>query len=387
VQPAWSPDGSHIAFASNRMGNYDVYTMPAHGGPVRELTYSLANDTAPAWSQDGSTLAVTSNRSGFPQVYSMPSTGGTLQQETTGDTMNGQPSWKPSGDALTFSQLQAPPPADIFWGIYSAPRDGMTSDQVIDQLETDVGRRFTGQRIYQNLTTAQVPTPDMEHLASIGGYIYLNINSFTIVGGRSVCARWADVAAGRYDARWTQIAQEIQGFGYTIHLGYHHEMTNDTGHHPVCGTPTDYIRAYNHIHDLFARLGVTNVQWVWAPTASAFITGEAWRYQPAKYDVLGVDGYSRTYKWRTAAEIFTAAHRFAVARGKAMLIGEIGCDEYPRMPLRKALWIQAAADMFHGWTDLQAVLWTNTGAKSYHFWLDSSRPSLTMFTMAGARFK
>ena len=52
---------------------------------------------------------------------------------------------------------------------------------------------------------------------------------------RSVCARWADVAAGKYDARWTEIAQEIKDFGYTIHLGYHHEMTNDTGTTPRAG--------------------------------------------------------------------------------------------------------------------------------------------------------
>jgi hypothetical protein len=301
--------------------------------------------------------------------------------------MDAQPSWKPTGDALTFSQLQAPAPADIFWGIYSAPRNGMGSDQVTQQLESEIGRQFTGQRIYQNMTTARVPTPDMERLASTGGYIYLNINSFSIVNGHSVCAPWADVAAGRYDARWTEIAREITNFGYTIHFGYHHEMTNNTGHHPVCGTPADYVRAYNHLHDLFNRLGVTNVQWVWAPTASAFNTGVAGRYQPANYDVLAVDGYSRTYKWRTPGEIFAAAHRFAVAHGKSMLIGEVGCDEFPRMPLRKARWLQAAANMFHAWTDLQAVLWTNTGAKNYRFWLDSSPQSLTMFRMAGVRFK
>ncbi len=388
VQPAWSPDGGTMAFASNRGGSFDIYTIPAQGGPpMRRLTSSLASDTAPAWSQDGATLAFSSNRSGFPKVYSISATGGSMQQETDGATMDAQPSWKPTGDALAFAQLQAPTPADVFWGIYSAPRDGMSSDQVVEQLESEVGRQFTGERIYQNLTTAQVPTPDMERLASIGGYIYLNVNSFSVVNGRSVCARWADVAAGRYDARWTEIAQEIKDFGYTIHFGYHHEMTNDTAHHPVCGTAADYRRAYNHLHDLFTRLGVTNVQWVWAPTASAFITGVAWRYEPANYDVLAVDGYSRTYKWRTPAQIFVAAHRFAVARGKAMLIGEVGCDEYPRMPLRKALWIQSAADMFQGWGDLQAVLWTNTGAKNYRFWLDSSRPSLTLFTMAGARFK
>ena len=82
---------------------------------------------------------------------------------------------------------------------------------MIEQLEAS-GPAVHGQRIYQNLTTARVPRPTWSGLASIGGYIYLNINSFSVVNGRSVCARWADVAAGRYDARWSEIAQEIKDF-------------------------------------------------------------------------------------------------------------------------------------------------------------------------------
>src|SRR5205823_2303086 len=116
-----------------------VYTTPTRGGPpMRRLTSSLAADTAPAWSQDGATLAFSSNRSGLPKVYSISATGGGMQLETDGATMDGQPSWKPTGDAITFAQLQAPAPADIFWGIYSAPRDGMGSTQVIEQLESEV---------------------------------------------------------------------------------------------------------------------------------------------------------------------------------------------------------------------------------------------------------
>ena len=364
IQPTWSPDGGRIGFASNRGRDWDIFTVATDGHALAELTLNAAADVQPAWSPDGGTMAFASNRerqlghlhhprAGRPShatphvvarrrhrarmvagrrdarllqqpervpegVLDLGDRRHACSRRRTAPPWTAQPSWKPTGDALAFAQLQAPAPADIFWGIYSAPRDGMSSDQVIEQLESEVGRQFTGERIYQNLTTAQVPTPDMERLASIGGYIYLNINSFSVVNGRSVCARWADVAAGRYDARWTEIAQEIKDFGYTIHLGYHHEMTNDTGHHPVCGTAADYRRAYNHLHDLFTRLGVTNVQWVWAPTASAFITGVAWRYEPANYDVLGVDGYSRTYKWRTPAQIFVAAHRFAVAHGKAI---------------------------------------------------------------------
>ena len=44
MRPVWSHDGKSIAFASDRYGNFDVYTMPATGGTPTRLTYNSAND-------------------------------------------------------------------------------------------------------------------------------------------------------------------------------------------------------------------------------------------------------------------------------------------------------------------------------------------------------
>ena len=48
--PRWSPDGRHLAFASNRTGNFDIYTMDADGSHVRRLTRG-GNSFSPAWSR------------------------------------------------------------------------------------------------------------------------------------------------------------------------------------------------------------------------------------------------------------------------------------------------------------------------------------------------
>ena len=48
LQPAWSPDGSKIAFTSNRDGNYEIYVMSATGSGVTRLTNNSAYDDAPA---------------------------------------------------------------------------------------------------------------------------------------------------------------------------------------------------------------------------------------------------------------------------------------------------------------------------------------------------
>jgi len=47
--PAWSPDGSKIAFDSKRGGDRDIYVMNADGGGVTRLTRDPARDVEPAW--------------------------------------------------------------------------------------------------------------------------------------------------------------------------------------------------------------------------------------------------------------------------------------------------------------------------------------------------
>jgi Tol biopolymer transport system component len=51
IDPAWSPDGTRLAFAANRNANpYQIYTMRGDGGEKRLLTRNAAGDSAtPAW--------------------------------------------------------------------------------------------------------------------------------------------------------------------------------------------------------------------------------------------------------------------------------------------------------------------------------------------------
>jgi TolB protein len=48
--PAWSPDGTTIAFVSNGDGNFEIYSMNADGTGVRRLTNDPPMDIHPAWS-------------------------------------------------------------------------------------------------------------------------------------------------------------------------------------------------------------------------------------------------------------------------------------------------------------------------------------------------
>jgi Tol biopolymer transport system component/tRNA A-37 threonylcarbamoyl transferase component Bud32 len=61
--PTWSPDGSLIAFASNRSGNFEIYVRRIEGGQEVNITNDPGQDIQPAFSPDGASIAFVSTRS------------------------------------------------------------------------------------------------------------------------------------------------------------------------------------------------------------------------------------------------------------------------------------------------------------------------------------
>ena len=58
-QPSWSPDGSRIAFVSNREGNYDIFVIDSDGSGLQRLTTSPDDEEGPKWSPDDTQIAYT----------------------------------------------------------------------------------------------------------------------------------------------------------------------------------------------------------------------------------------------------------------------------------------------------------------------------------------
>lgn len=92
--PVWSRDGRHIAFASDRHGNFDVFVMPAEGGEARRLTVHSVDEYPYAFSADGegviygaARLDAAENRlfpsAAQPELYQVPVTGGRPRQLLT----------------------------------------------------------------------------------------------------------------------------------------------------------------------------------------------------------------------------------------------------------------------------------------------------------------
>ncbi|MFN2148585.1 MAG: FHA domain-containing protein [Anaerolineales bacterium] len=104
--PAWSPDGSEIAFTSLRTGRPQIFVAAADGSGERNLNNDLAYNWSPSWAPDGSRLAFLSGRSGQEEIWLVPSGGGEETRFTRGDGKNvNRPSWSPDGAAIVFEKV------------------------------------------------------------------------------------------------------------------------------------------------------------------------------------------------------------------------------------------------------------------------------------------
>jgi Tol biopolymer transport system component len=103
---AWSPDGRRIAFSSTRDGDYEIYVMDARGTNVVQLTDHPQSDAAPAWSPDGTRIAWRTNRDGNPEIYVMDADGGHPLRLTASPAADEAPDWS-VGDRIAFASNRA----------------------------------------------------------------------------------------------------------------------------------------------------------------------------------------------------------------------------------------------------------------------------------------
>ncbi len=97
-EPAWSPDGSRIAFASLRSGTSHIYVMAADGRGTHRLTDSRQDDDHPSWSPDGAWIVFA--REGA--LFRVPAGGGPARRVGRGLGNAADPSYSPDGKLIAY---------------------------------------------------------------------------------------------------------------------------------------------------------------------------------------------------------------------------------------------------------------------------------------------
>lgn len=104
--PAWSPDGKQLAVVLTKDGTSQIYLINADGSGLKRVSHSNAIDTEPNWSPDGRYLLFTSDRGGSPQIYRMPANGGEAVRLTFQGSYNVTPRYSPDGKSFVFIQRE-----------------------------------------------------------------------------------------------------------------------------------------------------------------------------------------------------------------------------------------------------------------------------------------
>jgi TolB protein len=119
LSPAWSADGTKLAFSSSRNGDPEIYISDANGSNLRRMTSYRGPDVSPVWNpKTGAQLAWVSGRSGLPQIW-VADADGANPTRLTDQGYAVSPAWSPNGQFLAFAWIRkygpgAPGASDIY---------------------------------------------------------------------------------------------------------------------------------------------------------------------------------------------------------------------------------------------------------------------------------
>ena len=131
-RPIWSPDGTKIAFFTNRDGNREIYVMNSDGTEQINLSNHPLSDYEPQWSPDGTKIAFYSYRDRNWELYVVNSDGSNLAnltQTPDSDEFSEDhlypPAWSPNGEKIAFTSF-----ATGHWEVYVMNADGSSPTNI-----------------------------------------------------------------------------------------------------------------------------------------------------------------------------------------------------------------------------------------------------------------
>ena len=108
-QPDWSPDGRKIAYEFCNGDHYDecdIYLVNENGSGRTKLTYNKNHDGGPSWSPDGERIVFESNRDGNSEIYVMNVDGSQQIRLTKNNPSDYSPAWSPDGTLIAYTSCR-----------------------------------------------------------------------------------------------------------------------------------------------------------------------------------------------------------------------------------------------------------------------------------------
>lgn len=301
---------------------------------------------------------------------------------STANAKNANPSTQRStGTFVSTASAKRP-----FFGI-DVPRGDLSTIPSITQA---AGERPSVFNIFVKLDSP-FPTSKITNIAAAGlvPEITLEPWSWKTSGPNQPQYSLASIFDGSHDADFARIAGVIAQSGTPIYLRFAHEM-NGTWYpwaESVNGNkPGDYVKAWTHVHNLFAAAGATKVTWVWSPNINIGSRGTPLaEVMPSQssFDMAGISCYGHS---GTALSTCGPTLRELVSlTSKPIVLSEVGADG-----AAKASWISSLTSLFQAYPQIAGFVWFNTspqttGASGYYEFTDNTTDIAAFRNMLAAR--
>lgn len=134
--PQLSPDEKKIVFQSNRLGNWDIFTVNADGTNLQQLTSDSLNEVTPKWSPDGKKIVYCVDIDTVnSDIYIMDADGQNRRRLTTFPGDDSHPNWSPDGKRIIYNSAQNTPDYHVPWPqqfveIFTMNNDGSDKKQI-----------------------------------------------------------------------------------------------------------------------------------------------------------------------------------------------------------------------------------------------------------------
>ncbi len=102
ITPAFLPSGRALGVAMSYTGKTNIFKVDLAGNILAHLTNGWGIEVAPSFSPDGKQMAFVSDRGGSPQIYVLDMASGSLRRVTFGFKYAAAPAWSPRGDRIAF---------------------------------------------------------------------------------------------------------------------------------------------------------------------------------------------------------------------------------------------------------------------------------------------
>jgi Glycosyl hydrolase family 26 len=205
--------------------------------------------------------------------------------------------------------------------------------------------------------------------------------------------RLRNIIHGRFDSYIRSWAKTLAAYGQPVRLRFAQEMNGDwyPWSEPSNGNYRgEFVRAWDHVHRIFAAAGATNVQWIWSiarlPAAQELYPG------PREVDMVSTTIFNggmqlRFQPWRSFARLIADRVRRLeqIAPGKPIEVSEVGCAPQGGS---KVAWIRGVFSVLRRQPRIRSIIWYDLVKRS-DWRIESSDASAEAFRrgVANARYR